>query len=122
MILITNTIILMVTLMFSINVNAQSVPDPMIEPPITPPVGLPGMPAMVNSMPVETQVLSVKGIIAVEDPKSPLNMVIINDKYYKIGGIIAQEWKVQTITKNKIVLNNIKTKEKKTIHFAGEQP
>ena len=104
-------------------VQSQVVPDPMGNPASKKQTGLDP-----KSNSQEKGALTVRGIISVENrsevnPKNNfLNMVIVNDKHYKVGNLIENEWKVISIAKRKVVLTNVKTKETKVFNFTGDQP
>ena len=101
-------------------ISAQIIPDPMMEP--VQAVSSAASSAASSKDIVSQSALVVRGVIAVDDAKSQLNVVIVNDKYYKLNTLIDNQWRVISITKKRVVLYDIKTKEKKNFNFAGVQP
>jgi hypothetical protein len=106
----------------SISFAADLIPDPTVQPMI-PPAGLPGV-NVTPSVVVPTNFgLSLSGVFLVEETRKDniKNKAFINGGVYKVGDIVEETWKVLSITRKKVVLKNINTKENKTLNISGEE-
>jgi hypothetical protein len=107
----------------SVSFAAELIPDPTVEP-MTPPAGLPGVDLAQPLLILPTSLgLNLSGVFIVEDTKKEniKNKAFINSGVYKVGDIVEETWKVNSITRKKVVLNNINTKENKTLNISGEE-
>lgn len=110
---------LVLLLMINVSIKAQIIPDPMTEPAQAASAVANSASGAMTKEQKPQSALIIKGVVTVNDVKSPLNRVLVNDKYYKLNTIIDGEWKVVSITRKKVILYNIKSKERKNFNFPG---
>ena len=108
--------------MSSISFAAELIPDPTVQP-MTPPAGLPGVNVAPSLVEPINFGLSLSGVFLVEETRKDniKNKAFINGGVYKVGDIVEETWKVLSITRKKVVLKNINTKENKTLNISGEE-
>lgn len=101
---------------------AETIPDPTVQI-MTPPAGLPGASLNSNTVlpaPVYNE-FNIQGVfIAQNQKKEDNNKVFMNNGFYRVGDIVSDMWKVKSITRKRLVLVNIQTRQVKNLNISGE--
>lgn len=110
----------MIMVSFSMISHAvEPIPDPTVEI-STPPLGLPG--SMLPPLPPPSVNflgdLIMQGVWIDESGKN--NKIFINNGFYRVNDIVADVWKVKSITRKKVVLVHTEAKKIKNINISGK--
>jgi hypothetical protein len=100
-------------------IAAERIPDPTVQI-MTPPAGLPGEKGLnpIMQVPVYNE-LNIQGVFISENNFNK-NKVFMNGGFYKIGDVVGDIWKVKSITRKKVVVQNTENKQIKNLNISGD--
>ena len=113
----------MLSLMLSLGISAfaaETIPDPTVQI-MSPPAGLPSSNSNSGVTLQSYNEFNIQGIFIAENKNMVHNnKVFINNGFYKVGDIISDLWRVKSITRKKVILFNVETKQVKNLNISGE--